>query len=1354
MSAAEVALITMHVAGGGGSREPMKRTLTMVEFRESRPDVLLSKLQRQTSSSLHSKHLSGRTRSTFSSLNETRSNPGFLQDDPLRLVESSRIVSLQFLPASDKIEVMRSINPKKLETIMTSVKLNDEEKTQKHKNQTAQQWSQGLGLGPVDLKNGLSLAQVTQSKKLYGENKLPPGEKEWFVQILAWNLIQPSMLILWVLIALTIYSMGSSPVGDIQGADIFTLVALSVILFASSISTAVSEYNTGDALGKLMTMAQPSALVRRDGEEQTIKSSEVVVGDIVIFKMGDTAPADMVLAATMDVKMVESALTGEPQDCAKTLIVVNPDANFPSNRIYSSTACVSGRGEGLVTDVGLKTQVGIIAGQISISHEAMSPLQRTMAWLGGWIIVGVVVMVIVLGVVMGLTTASSSTSTRFGNQWIDAFYDALQLSIIVVPATLPLTVVLMMKEGVRTLASRNVIVRRMTCIETLGSATVICSDKTGTLTEGKMTATNLTSSDGQSYVFWPSRGVDPRGGVFLERDTKNPDIMSEVTGVLFGQNPTSSLPITNHGCPAEEEEKEGSEDDGLLGDAKSKTQTQGSSSSNSSMVRRAVGATFLNCDKSAKLVHNKEKDQFVAFGNMTEIALVVAAAKAGFTWEDFTPPAGFCNGADKYPHQMYPLVDELSVPFSSVRKMCATVHFVENGIFFGQNLPEGSHYVAILKGAPDNLSAFIGGENALEVIKQVNDAYASQALRVILTAMCSLTSAQVDDMRNMDDADTRLAFLTSNQVDQQRPPLSFVCCFGLKDPPREGVRKSIDICHGAFVRVIMITGDQLPTAKAISDNIGIHTTANDGTSLCKESRQLHQDPSDPTSDLISDHLLEFETKHVNTWARAQPMDKLAIVNSLRRQKNVVVMTGDGVNDAAALKEADIGVAMGIAGTDVAKEASDLILNDDNFCTIVEAAKVGRRLFGNLQKYVLYYLGTKAGELVLFSIAIFGNVFKPMGGLLGLLAALSLTFSTPITMLYQHEEEYQMVVPPRDAAAQVLSRLHWTLRVLPLVFIYQFSVLGPTMLMSMIYRKNVAMSIETKYFDELTLLEKSCLNAFYKSPMTGEWTVLQNPVICSCPQDYRLPTSRAARSLTANQAVITNMWWQVARVNVSGVSLVNPNGLVNQTVADEYGWDYWEWAWTGNSGSLYRLLPDLKQLEDFVAINSEASGLFVCNLDSPHSPRALCWGERETLLYGNASKPDIAFPHIASQYSCGKRGYNATNSVGWLAWMWTELFFLVSVRTENFVFCPSRRKGGACNSMMWGCFWLSWVFMFVLVYVPPIALMLSMVAIKVEWVFMTLTFALAGLMMNEGFKVLYNRSLAKHNEFLIKQYKQD
>ena len=346
----------------------------------------------------------------------------------------------------------------------------------------------------------------------------------------------------------------------------------------------------------------------------------------------------------------------------------------------------------------------------------------------------------------------------------------------------------------------------------------------------------------------------------------------------------------------------------------------------------------------------------------------------------------------------------------------------------------------------------IGHSCALNLNPQTaNASFASRALRVLATCARPLTAAEADALADdalADDADARLAAILGTAGGGAHR-LCFLGMFGLRDPPREGVAGAVATCQAAGVRVVMITGDQIDTAVAISKNLGILDDGKDeggggggddgGKEATGESEDepllggdleaaagpvartcagLHTDPRDPAG---SPHVpapeLDAATATTNTFARAQPLDKIAIVDSLRRQGQVTVMTGDGVNDAAALKAADIGVSMGIAGTDVAKSASDMILTDDNFVSIVRAVEEGRRIFGNLQKYVLYYLGTKAAELVMFSICTFGNIFAPVAGIRGLLAAVPLTFSTPLTLLMQPAEPYQMTLPPRPASGQ-------------------------------------------------------------------------------------------------------------------------------------------------------------------------------------------------------------------------------------------------------------------------------------------------------------------------------------------------
>lgn len=700
--------------------------------------------------------------------------------------------------------------------------------------------------------------------------------------------------------------------------------------------------------------------------------------------------------------------------------------------------------------------------------------------------------------------------------------------------------------------------------------------------------------------------------------------------------------------------------------------------------------------------------------------------------------------------------------------MAATFHAVQSkgqwkGDWFGLQLPPHTTHVAIVKGAPDRLVGCLASDGERAFLSRQNEEYAKRALRVLVTAMLPLSQTEVDSLYTM-SADDRLPVLCGSKG---KGRLSLMCLIGLRDPPREGVKESIAMCHTAMIRVVMITGDQMSTAKSISENLGIPTVGEDDLELVKECSTLHQDPSQPaTSELIAGPLIDNLTRNINAWARAQPTDKLAIVRSLQLQGNVVVMTGDGVNDAAALKAADIGVSMGIAGTEVAKEASDIILGDDNFVSIASAAREGRRIFGNLQKYVLYYLGTKACELVTFTTVALLGALRPVSGTLSVLSAFSLTFSTPITLLYEPEEEYQMRVPPRPKDQQVLTMRHWLYRVVPFVFVYQAVVVAPLLLSSYMFRGNIDVSVSTDRWAEFAHRKVSCLTGYYQNSM-GAWVSTEAPIACQCPASVGGGFKDDFIIQLGNSEQLTDSM-----------------GAVDYAVADRYGFDWTEWMWEGR---IPRMYAERVFSYDYKHVNFDETVTYVARTfwdeEGPsevypfrmvicdHNPTIMCvlpsrkaTNATTTATSSNGSSSSSGNsaagvkPYtIDPAYSCGQWGKMKASSVGWFMFMWGELLFLVSVRTEkpfwHISYGEAPANGGLLgrirntNYQLWTCFWASQVFIFACVYIPPFAQLLGVLPLRLEYLAFCFGVAACGLFSHELTRRWYVSELRRYHQRL-------
>jgi Ca2+-transporting ATPase len=702
-------------------------------------------------------------------------------------------------------------------------------------------------------EKGLSAEEAERRLQEFGPNELVERKRVSALQIFLGQF--KDIFVIMLLIAIVI----SFGIGDVLEA--YTIVAIVVLNAAVGF---VQEFRSEKAMEAMKKLTAPKARVLRDGKEMLIPAKEVVPGDIVLLESGDRIPADSRLLEVVDLKTDEAVLTGESTPVGKEIGVV--DAKTPvadrENSVFMATHIIYGRGKAVVTSTGMSTEFGKIAEMVQAVEEEETPLKQK---LGGFAKKLGIIIVIVCAIIFAMElyeifVLGKYESPEAVKNILDAFEVAVALAVSAVPEGLPAVVTVSLALGARVLARRNAIIRRLASAETLGATTVICSDKTGTLTKGEMTVRKIYTNDKTFEV--TGVGYESKGDFLL-----------------------NSAPI------------EPKEDDQL-----------------NLLLRASVLCT--NANYYGKSV----------IGDTTEGALIVAAAKAGMTKENL--------------ESMYPRVQE--IPFTSERKLMTTVH----------KSPEGKLF-AYVKGAPEiilkrcsnilkNNKVTKLSENERKRVLETNEKMASEALRVLGVAYKELPP------------------LASGEYDEEdlEKNLVFMGLTGMIDPPRDEAKEANRLCQQAGIKTVMITGDHKLTAVAIAKELG----------MLKSDMVLTGVKLDSLSDDEFDKIVE----DVTVYARVSPEHKLRIVNALKKKGHIVAMTGDGVNDAPALKQADIGVAMGITGTDVTREAADMVLADDNFATIVKAVEGGRNIYDNIRKFSFFLLRCNFDELVIIgSFALMG-----------------------------------------------------------------------------------------------------------------------------------------------------------------------------------------------------------------------------------------------------------------------------------------------------------------------------------------------------------------------------------------------
>jgi Ca2+-transporting ATPase len=675
-------------------------------------------------------------------------------------------------------------------------------------------------------------------------------------------------------------------------------IAITVIVLFAVVLGFVQEYRAERAIEALREMAAPAATVIREGRERRVPARELVPGDLILLATGDKVPADVRLIEAVNLQTVEAALTGESAPVEKHTRPLE-DERLPTgdrkNMAYAGTAVTYGRGRAVVVATGMATEFGKIARMLEAVETSKTPLQENLDRVGHALARAAVVVVIII-VAPGLFR---------GQPFIEMFIFGVALAVAVVPEALPAVVTISLALGVKRMVRRNALVRRLPAVETLGSTSVICSDKTGTLTRDEMTTRRLFV--GGRLLEVSGTGYEPRG--------------------TFSMNGTAVEP----------------------------------NESLSLLLRAAALAS------DARLERNEAGDKWEVKGDPTEGALVVAAAKAGLGKAELDA--------------QFPRVSE--IPFMAETKRMTTLH----------ETPDGR--TAYAKGAPEVIVQSCarllteGGEEPLDdarraEVLEVARRMAGEALRVLA-----------------------IAYKRDAAPEDAEQGMTLLGLVGMIDPPRPEAQAAVRECEEAGIKVIMITGDHPLTAKAVADELGLSKAGQVVTGAELEE--------------MSDEELERAAGSVEVCARVSPAHKLRVVTALQKRGQVVAMTGDGVNDAPALKKADIGIAMGITGTDVSKEAAAMTLTDDNFASIVAAIEEGRGIFGNIKKYLMYLLSSNIGEIGLMAGAALAGLPLPLSALQILYVNLATDGLPALALAVDPPEDDLMRRPPRDPRTGVFTR---------------------------------------------------------------------------------------------------------------------------------------------------------------------------------------------------------------------------------------------------------------------------------------------------------------------------------------------
>lgn len=749
-----------------------------------------------------------------------------------------------------------------------------------------------------DIESGLDILEVERRREHFGPNAVTRDTGPSYAGLLFEQINQPVVYILLFAAAVTGFMEEW-----VDAAVIFGVVLVNTIIGFVQESRAVR------AILALEKGLSSTTAVLRSGEQQLVKSEELVPGDIVILRSGDRVPADLRIATSTDLQIDESALTGESLPVTKTVDPIPQETILSdrTNMAFGSTVVTYGQGKGIVTATGDGTEIGRISEMVATAEAPKTPLQKKIAEFTQ----------LIVWLILGLAVATKLVGWYKGIPWLDSFKAAVALAVGAIPEGLPAAVTITLAIGVSRMASRRAIIRKLPAVEALGSTTVICSDKTGTLTQNQMTVRRVFV-EGGSFDVWGG-GYDPTGGIEKDGTAVNP----------------ADYPV------------------------------------------------LMECLRAGALCNDSRLRQneagYGVEGDPTEGALIVSAMKVGLKPQELA--------------QVYRRLD--SIPFESDNQFMATLHRVS----------DSSERVVYLKGSAERiLAACTTKADAADresawnraILEAVVDDMASQGLRVLAFARLKVPP----------DTD-RMTFrsLPDN--------LTFLGLQGMLDPPRDEAIEAVQKCRRAGIRVKMITGDHPLTAVAIAKMLGLGM---EGTNRDAEPEAL---TGAKIVELDDTEFIE-KSERVDVFARVTPEQKLSLVQALQKKGNVVAMTGDGVNDAPALKRADIGVAMGRGGTEAAKQSADMILTDDNFASIEAAVEEGRGVFDNLTKFIVWTLPTNVGEGLAILLAILIGEILPILPVQILWINMTTAVLLGITLAFEPKEPDLMERAPRDPQQPILT----------------------------------------------------------------------------------------------------------------------------------------------------------------------------------------------------------------------------------------------------------------------------------------------------------------------------------------------